>query len=40
MPPSRFNDVIAVGGLALYAAFVLGLHAWLIGIPVPGCASP
>jgi hypothetical protein len=29
-----FNDVIAVlAGLALYAAFVLRLHAWPIGIP-------
>jgi uncharacterized membrane protein len=27
------NDAIAVvGGLALYAAFVLWLHAWLIGV--------
>ncbi len=32
-PPSRFNDAIAVGGgLALYAAFLLGLHAWLFGV--------
>ena len=35
VPPSRVNDLIAVaGGLALYAAFVLWLHAWLIGIPL------
>ena len=34
-PPSRANDFIVVlGGLALYAAFVLWLHAWLIGVPV------
>lgn len=36
-PPSALNDVIAVvAGLALYAAFVLWLHRWLIGIPVMG----
>lgn len=35
VPPSRANDLIAVtGGLALYAAFVLGLHGWLIGVPL------
>lgn len=35
LPASPLNDVIAVvGGLALYAAFILGVHAWLIGIPV------
>jgi len=35
VPPSRVNDLIAVaGGLALYAAFVLWLHGWLIGIPL------
>lgn len=29
------NDLIAVvGGLALYAAFVFGLHRWLIGVPI------
>ncbi|MDX1608934.1 MAG: NnrU family protein [Halofilum sp. (in: g-proteobacteria)] len=34
-PPSRYNDAIAVvAGLALYAAFVFGLHRWLIGVPV------
>ena len=32
-PAGRFNDVIAVvGGLALYGLFVLGGHAWLIGV--------
>jgi uncharacterized membrane protein len=34
LPPSRWNDGIAVaGGLALYAAFILGGHTWLIGVP-------
>lgn len=33
LPASRFNDVIAVvGGLALYAATLHGLHARLIGV--------
>lgn len=32
-PPSKANDLIAVAaGLALYAAFVMGLHRWLIGV--------
>jgi uncharacterized membrane protein len=32
-PPSAMNDVIAlVGGLALYAVFVLWAHRWLIGV--------
>ena len=32
-PPSKANDLIAVVvGLALYVAFVLWLHTWLIGI--------
>ena len=32
-PPSKFNDIIAVlFGLVLYTAFVLWLHAWLIGV--------
>jgi uncharacterized membrane protein len=32
-PPSPANDVVAVlGGLALYAAFLFGLHRWLIGV--------
>jgi len=37
-PPSKVNDVIAVlFGLVLYAAFVLWLHAWLIGVsPLAG----
>lgn len=31
--PSRLNDAVAViAGLALYAAFVFGLHRWLIGV--------
>jgi len=34
LPPSHWNDAIAVaGGLILYIAFVLGGHAWLIGVP-------
>jgi len=32
-PPSAFNDAIAViGGLGLYAAFLMGVHLWLIGV--------
>ena len=32
-PPRPFNDVIAiVGGLVVYAAFLLGVHRWLIGV--------
>lgn len=32
-PPSAVNDVIAVvGGLALYGAFVMWVHLWLIGV--------
>lgn len=32
-PPRAANDVIAVvGGLALFAAFYLWLHQWLIGV--------
>jgi uncharacterized membrane protein len=32
-PPSPVNDAIAVvGGLALYAVFVLWAHRWLIGV--------
>jgi uncharacterized membrane protein len=32
-PASPLNDVVAiVGGLALYALFVFGGHAWLIGV--------
>jgi len=34
-PASKWNDAIAVvGGLAIYVAFVGGLHRWLIGVPV------
>lgn len=33
LPAKPFNDVIAVvGGLAVYAAFLFGLHRWLIGV--------
>ena len=32
-PPGKANDWIALGaGLALYAAFLGGLHTWLIGV--------
>ena len=32
-PPAAYNNVIAVvGGLALYAAFLMGVHLWLIGV--------
>ena len=35
LPGTKLNDLIAVvGGLALYVAFVLWLHDWLIGMPV------
>lgn len=35
LPAGSINDGIAVvGGLALYAAFAMGLHHWLIGVPV------
>ena len=34
-PASKWNDAIAVLiGLAIYVAFVAGLHEWLIGVPV------
>jgi uncharacterized membrane protein len=34
-PASGLNDALAVIlGLGLYAAFVYGLHDWLIGVPV------
>jgi len=34
LPASKMNDVIAVvGGLALYAVFMLWLHAKLFGVP-------
>ena len=33
LPPGRWNDLIAiVGGLVVYAAFIGGVHAWLIGV--------
>lgn len=33
--PSKSGDVIAIlAGLALYAAFIVVLHEWLIGVPV------
>jgi uncharacterized membrane protein len=32
-PPSRLNDAIAVvGGLAIYVAFLAGVHRWMIGV--------
>lgn len=35
LPAGGWNDAVAVaGGLALYVAFVLWLHVWLIGVPV------
>lgn len=34
-PPSRWNDaIVVIAGLALYAAFFFGLHAWLTGVPL------
>jgi uncharacterized membrane protein len=37
LPASMANDVIAiVGGLALYAAFIFGLHVRFFGAPVLG----
>lgn len=36
-PPRGMNDLIAVtGGLILYVAFALWLHAWLIGVAPAG----
>ena len=37
-PAGKANDLVAIaGGLALYGAFVLWLHGWLIGVsPVGG----
>jgi len=36
-PPSKWNDAIAVvAGLGLYVAFVLWLHAWLVGVSPVG----
>ncbi len=35
VPATAFNDAaVVVGGLAIYVAFVLWLHTWLIGVPV------
>lgn len=35
LPASPWNDVIAVGlGVGIYLAFIAGLHAMLIGVPV------
>jgi uncharacterized membrane protein len=32
-PPAAYNDAIAlVGGLAVYAAFLMGVHLWLFGV--------
>ena len=34
-PPSRWNDaIVIIGGLAVYAAFFLGAHEWLTGVPL------
>lgn len=34
-PASKWNDAIAIVlGLAIYVAFVAGLHQWLIGVPI------
>ena len=40
-PPAPMNDVIAlVGGLALYAVFVLWAHRWMIGVaPFPALSG-
>ncbi len=33
-PPSKYNDVVAVGvGLVVYIGFIVWLHEWLIGLP-------
>lgn len=38
--PGPLNDAIAVlGGLALYALFLLKAHAWLIGMPLIGAPA-
>jgi len=35
LPAGKYNDLIAiVGGLALYAAFLLGVHHWLFNAPL------
>lgn len=32
-PPAAVNDaIVLVGGLVIYAAFLLGVHRWLIGV--------
>ncbi|SCZ62295.1 NnrU family protein [Thiohalomonas denitrificans] len=37
LPATAANDIIAVvGGLGIYAAFLFGLHGWLIGVPLMG----
>jgi uncharacterized membrane protein len=34
-PPWKWNDAIATGlGLAVYVAFVAGLHEWVTGMPI------
>jgi uncharacterized membrane protein len=34
-PPNPYNDAIAVvAGLAVHAAFLAGVHRWLIGVPL------
>lgn len=40
LPPSRLNDgLVIVLGLALYVAFVLWGHGWLIGVPLVSSAT-
>jgi uncharacterized membrane protein len=40
LPSSPWNDAITiVGGLALYAVFLRGGHAWLTGVPLPWLLS-
>jgi len=35
LPAGHWNDVIAiVAGLAIYVGFFLGLHRWLVGMPL------
>ena len=35
LPAGRWNDLIAiVAGLAIYIGFFLGLHRWLVGMPL------
>ena len=35
LPAGRWNDLIAiVAGLAIYVGFFLGLHRWLVGMPL------